>query len=144
MTEEIDLADRNDLILDHPLSRVAALMLVHQEDSKAWCRFKVSEDCAGAEGFLNPSVLYGLIDATCHLGLVPGLADDEEANTMDFHVSIVRQAPIGAVVGLRAELLRRSAQVACLRCEAQYVDGNSLVIASANVTKLIAIRSRGA
>lgn len=140
LDEEVTLADRNARVLDHPANRLASLMLVHQEDGKAWCRFKVSEECATPEGFLLPSVLFGLIDATSYLGLVQGLAEDEDAVTADFHVSVLRPVPVGAVVGLRAELLRRSAQLAFLRCEAQNVDGNSLVVASSNVTKVIAIR----
>jgi uncharacterized protein (TIGR00369 family) len=124
-------------VLKHPFHRFAGLELVHQEAGKAWCRFEVTEDLANMAGTMHAGLLHGLIEAACYLALLPMLEDDEHAGTIDIHVSVVRAAPRGARIALRAEVLRKGRNVAFVRCDAQTAEGGAGTIASAVVTKAI-------
>jgi uncharacterized protein (TIGR00369 family) len=127
----------NDWVLKHPFHRFTGLELVHQEAGKAWCRFEVTQQLANMSGALHPGLLYGLMDATCYLALVPMLDEDEQASTVDMNVTLVRPAPAGARVALRAECLRRGRSLAFLRCEAQTAEGGTGTIAVATFTKAL-------
>jgi uncharacterized protein (TIGR00369 family) len=124
-------------VLKHPFHRFAGLELVHQEAGKAWCRFQVSEDLTNMADTLHAGLLHGLVEATCYLALLPMLEDDEHAATTDLHVSVVRAAPRGARIALRAEVLRKGRSMAFMRCEAQTAEGGAGTIAVATVTKAI-------
>jgi|KBSMisStaDraftv2_1062788.scaffolds.fasta_scaffold242299_1 uncharacterized protein (TIGR00369 family) len=127
----------NDWVLQHPFHRFAGLELVHQEPGKAWCRFEVTQPMANMSGGLHAGLLYGLMDATCYLALIPMLEDDEQAGTVDMNVTLVRPAPVGARVALRAECLRRGRSIAFLRCEAQTAEGGTGTFAVASFTKAL-------
>jgi uncharacterized protein (TIGR00369 family) len=132
-----NLQQWNEWVLKHPFHRFAGLELVHQEAGKAWCRFQVSDDLTNMAGTLHAGLLHGLFEASCYLALLPLLEDDEHAGTIDLHVSVVRAAPRGARIALRAEVLRKGRNVAFVRCEAQTAEGGAGTIAVATVTKAI-------
>jgi len=57
--------------------------------------------------------------------------------TVDMNVTLVRPAPVGARVALRAECLRRGRSIAFLRCEAQTAEGGTGTFAVASFTKAL-------
>ena len=124
-------------VLEQPFHRFVGLELVHQEAGKAWCRFQVSDGLTDMAGTLNAGLLHGLVEAACYLALLPMLDDDEHASTIDLHVSVVRVAPKGARIALRAEVMRKGRGVAFVRCEAQTAEGGAGTIATATVTKAL-------
>jgi uncharacterized protein (TIGR00369 family) len=132
-----NLQQWTEWVLKHPFHRFAGLELVHQDAGKAWCRFQVSDDLANLAGTLHAGLLHGLFEATCYLALLPLLDDDEHAATIDLHVTVVRAAPRGARIALRAEVLRKGRNVAFVRCEAQTAEGGTGTIALATVTQSI-------
>jgi uncharacterized protein (TIGR00369 family) len=137
MSNPFPLDQYNAWVLAHPFHRFAGLELVHQQPGKAWCRFEVAPTLINAAGMLHAGILYGLMDATCYLAVLPTLEEGEHAATVDLHTSLVRAAPQGARIALRAEILRRVTNLAFLRCEAQTVEGAAGTIASATITKAI-------
>jgi uncharacterized protein (TIGR00369 family) len=140
MSNGYTLDQYNAWVLSHPFHRFAGLELVHQQPGKAWCRFEVSPSLVNLAGMLHAGVLYGLMDAACYLAVLPLLEEGEQAGTVDLHASVLHAAPQGARIALRAEILRRGAHLACLRCEAQTVEGATGTIAIATITQAI---SRG-
>jgi uncharacterized protein (TIGR00369 family) len=137
MADTLSLEQQNARVLNHPYHRFAGLELVHQEPGKAWCRFEVNANSISLSATLHSGVLYGLLDATSHLALLPMLEAGEHAVTIDFHVSIVRSVPPGARVALRAEVVRKRSSVAFVRCEAQTVEDAAGTVALATITKAI-------
>ena len=137
MSEELTLDQHNARVLNHPYHRFAELELIHQEPDKAWCRFEVNANSITLSAALHSGVLYGLLDATSHLALLPMLQPGEQAATIDIHVSVIRSVPPGARVALRAEVLRKRSSVAFLRCEAQTVEDAAGTVALATITKAI-------
>jgi uncharacterized protein (TIGR00369 family) len=135
--EELTLEQQTARVLNHPYLRFAGLELVHQEPGKAWCRFEVNANSITLSASLHSGVLYGLLDATGHLALLPMLEAGEHAVTIDFHVSVIRSVPAGARVALRAEVMRKRPSVAFLRCEAQTVEDAAGTVALATITKAI-------
>lgn len=138
MAEPLTLEQQNARVLNHPYHRFAGLELVHQEPGKAWCRFEVNANSISLSATLHSGVLYGLLDATSQLALLPMLEQGEHAVTIDFHVSIVRSVPPGARVALRAEVVRKRSSMAFLRCEAQTVEDAAGTVAIATITKALA------
>jgi uncharacterized protein (TIGR00369 family) len=138
MAEPLTLEQQNARVLNHPYHRFAGLELVHQEPGKAWCRFEVNANSISLSATLHSGVLYGLLDATGQLALLPMLEQGEHAVTIDFHVSIVRSVPPGARVALRAEVVRKRSSMAFLRCEAQTVEDAAGTVALATITKALA------
>jgi acyl-coenzyme A thioesterase PaaI-like protein len=124
-------------VLQHPFQRLAGLELVHQEAGKAWCRFQVTDSLTDMGGTLSAGLLHGLMETACSLALLPMLDDDEHASTIDVHASVVRVAPKGARIALRAEVMRKGRNVAFVRCEAQTAEGGAGTIATATVTKAL-------
>lgn len=137
MAEELSLEQQTARVLNHPFHRYAGLELVHQEPGKAWCRFEVNANSISLAATLHAGVLYGLLDATTQLALLPMLEAGEQATTIDIHVSVIRSVPPGARVALRAEVLRKRSTVAFLRCEAQTVEDAAGTVAVATITKSI-------
>jgi uncharacterized protein (TIGR00369 family) len=137
VAEELTLDQQNARILNQPYHRFAGLELVHQEPGKAWCRFEVNANSIALSAILHSGVLYGLLDAACHLALLPMLEPGEQAVTIDIHVSIIRSVPPGARVVLRAEVLRKRTSFAFLRCEAQTVEDAAGTVALAIITKAL-------
>jgi acyl-coenzyme A thioesterase PaaI-like protein len=137
VSEELTLDQHNARVLNHPYHRFAGLELIHQEPGKAWCRFEVNANSITLSATLHSGVLYGLLDATSHLALLPMLQPGEQAATIDIHVSVIRSVPPGARVALRAEVLRKRSSVAFLRCEAQTVEDAAGTVALATITKAI-------
>jgi uncharacterized protein (TIGR00369 family) len=138
MAETLTLEQQTARVLNHPYHRFAGLELVHQEAGKAWCRFEVNANSISLSATLHSGVLYGLLDATSHLALLPMLEAGEHAVTIDLHVSIVRSVPPGARVALRAEVVRKRSSIAFVRCEAQTVEDAAGTVAVATITKAIA------
>jgi len=138
MADTLSLEQQNARVLNHPYHRFAGLELVHQEPGKAWCRFEVNANSISLSATLHSGVLYGLLDATSHLALLPMLEAGEHAVTIDLHVSIVRSVPPGARVALRAEVVRKRSSIAFVRCEAQTVEDAAGTVALATITKAIA------
>ncbi len=138
MAETLTLEQQNARVLNHPYHRFAGLELVHQEPGKAWCRFEVNANSISLSATLHSGVLYGLLDATSQLALLPMLESGEHAVTIDLHVSIVRSVPPGARVALRAEVVRKRSSMAFLRCEAQTVEDAAGTVAIATITKALA------
>jgi acyl-coenzyme A thioesterase 13 len=128
-------------LLNHPYHRYAGLELVHQEPGKAWCRFEVNANSINLNATLHAGVLYGLLDATSYLALLPMLEPGEQAATIDMHVSLLRSVPPGARVALRAEVMRKRSSVAFVRCEAQTVEDAAGTVAMATVTLSIVRRA---
>jgi uncharacterized protein (TIGR00369 family) len=137
MAETLTLEQQTARVLNHPYHRFAGLELVHQEPGKAWCRFEVNANSISLSATLHSGVLYGLLDATSHLALLPMLDAGEHAVTIDLHVSIVRSVPPGARVALRAEVIRKRSSMAFVRCEAQTVEDAAGTVALATITKAI-------
>jgi uncharacterized protein (TIGR00369 family) len=140
VAETLTLEQQTARVLNHPYHRFAALELVHQEPGKAWCRFEVNANSISLSATLHSGVLYGLLDATSHLALLPMLEPGEHAATIDLHVSIVRSVPPGARVALRAEVVRKRSKLAFLRCEAQTVEDAAGTVAVATITATISRR----
>ncbi len=137
VSDTLTLEQRTARVLSHPYHRFAGLELVHQEPGKAWCRFEVNANSISLSATLHAGVLYGLLDATCYLALLPMLESGEQAVTIDMHVSLIRSVPAGARVALRADVMRKRSNVAFLRCEAQTVEDAAGTVALATVTKAI-------
>jgi len=137
VAETLTLEQQTARLLNHPYHRFAGLELVHQEAGKAWCRFEVNANSISLSATLHSGVLYGLLDATSHLALLPMLESGEQATTIDLHVSIVRAVPPGARVALRAEVVRKRSRLAFLRCEAQTVEDAAGTVAVALITATI-------
>jgi acyl-coenzyme A thioesterase PaaI-like protein len=133
----LTLEERTARVLSHPYHRFAGLELVHQEPGKAWCRFEVNANSISLSATLHAGVLYGLLDATSYLALLPMLDPGEQAVTVDMHVSLIRSVPASARVALRAEVLRKRTGIAFVRCEAQTVEDAAGTVALATVTKVI-------
>jgi len=142
VAETLTLEQQTARLLNHPYHRFAGLELVHQEAGKAWCRFEVNANSISLSATLHSGVLYGLLDATSHLALLPMLEPGEQASTIDLHVSIVRAVPPGARVALRAEVVRKRSKLAFLRCEAQTVEDAAGTVAVALITATISRRAR--
>jgi uncharacterized protein (TIGR00369 family) len=138
MAETLALEQQNARVLNHPYHRFAGLELVHQEPGKAWCRFEVNANSISLSATLHSGVLYGLLDATSQLALLPMLEPGEHAVTIDLHVSIVRSVPPGGRVALRAEVIRKRSSMAFIRCEAQTVEDAAGTVAVATITKALA------
>lgn len=138
MAETLTLEQQNARVLNHPYHRFAGLELVHQEPGKAWCRFEVNANSISLSATLHSGVLYGLLDATSQLALLPMLEPGEHAVTIDLHVSIVRSVPPGGRVALRAEVIRKRSSMAFIRCEAQTVEDAAGTVAVATITKALA------
>ena len=131
-----EIGRANELVLSHPFHRFAGLKLVTQSPGKAATRFQVAGDLLNMNEALQPGVLYGLMDATSFLALITVLKPSEYAATHDIHVSVLRPVPKGYEVELRAEVIRRSANIAFIRCEAWRISGSdSRLAATAVVTK---------
>ena len=92
MSNPFPLEQYNAWALAHPFHRFAGLELVHQQPGRAWCRFEVAPSLINAAGMLHAGILYGLMDATCYLALLPMLEDGEHAGTVDLHTSLLRAA----------------------------------------------------
>ena len=138
ITNSIDRLQRQtDWLLNHPFHRFAGLESVFQEPGRAWCRFTVEENAINPSGMLHVGLLYGYMDTAAYFSVLPMLEEGEQAATIDLHTSIIRAAPLGASIGLRAEVIRRGATVAFVRCEAHGVEDGMGLIASATVTKAI-------
>jgi len=138
VAEILTLEQQNARVLNHPYHRFAGLELVHQEPGKAWCRFEVNANSISLSATLHSGVLYGLLDATSQLALLPMLEAGEHAVTIDLHVSIVRSVPPGARVALRAEVVRKRSSMVFIRCEAQTVEDAAGTVAIATITKALA------
>ncbi len=131
------LQRQTDWLLNHPFHRFAGLELVFQEPGRAWCRFTVEENAINPSGMLHAGLLYGYMDTAAYFSVLPMLEEGEQATTIDLHASIIRVAPLGSSIGLRAEVIRRGASVAFVRCEAHGVEDGMGLIASATVTMAI-------
>ena len=141
LSEILTVEQQTARLLNHPFHRHAGLELVHQEPGKAWCRFEVNANSISLTATLHSGVLYGLLDATSYLALLPMLEPGEQAATIDIHVSLIRSVPPGARVALRAEVMRKRSSVAFVRCEAQTVEDAAGTVAMATVTMSITRRS---
>ena len=138
ITSSVDRLQRQtDWLLNHPFHRFAGLELVFQEPGRAWCRFTVQENAINPSGMLHVGLLYGYMDTAAYFSVLPMLEEGEQASTIDLHASIIRVAPLGSSIGLRAEVIRRGTSVAFVRCEAHGVEDGMGLIASATVTKAI-------
>lgn len=130
----------NDLVLGHPFHRFAGLTLKRQEPGKAIASFPVEGNVLSMSDMLHAGVLYGLMDATSFLALVTVLKPEELAATHDLHVSLMRPVWRGEEIELRAEVIRRSVNVAFIRCDAWRVSGGGQqLVATATVTKSLAL-----
>jgi acyl-coenzyme A thioesterase PaaI-like protein len=141
LSEILTVEQQTARLLNQPYHRNAGLELVHQEAGKAWCRFEVNANSINLTATLHPGVLYGLLDATSYLALLPMLEPGEQAAPIDIHVSLIRSVPPGARVALRAEVMRKRTSVAFVRCEAQTVEDAAGTVAMATVTMSITRRA---
>ncbi len=131
-----EIGRANELVLSHPYHRFAGLTLIDQSPGKAVTRFQVAGDLLNVNDALQPGVLYGLMDATSFLALITVLKPSEFASTHDFHASLLRPVPKGYEVELHAEVIRRSANIAFLKCDAWRISvSENRLAATAIVTK---------
>ncbi|HWQ39565.1 MAG TPA: PaaI family thioesterase [Burkholderiales bacterium] len=130
----------NDLVLGHPFHRFSGLTLRRQEPGTATTSFPVESNVLSMSDTLHAGVLYGLMDATSFLALVTVLKPEELAVTHDLHVSLMRPVWRGEEIELRAEVIRRSVNLAFIRCDAWRVSGGGRqLVATATVTKSLTL-----
>ena len=134
----------NDLVLSHPFHRFAGLTLVSQAPGKAVTRFAAAGDLLNVNDALQPGVLYGLIDATSFLALITVLKPAEYAATHNLHVSVLHAVPRGYEVEMQAEVIRRSTDVAFIKCDVWRVCARDRrLAATATVTKSLSFSRAG-
>lgn len=132
------LADLNKHTFNEPFQRFCGLELVAQEEGAARTRFTINEQTATSSGWLHGGILYGLLDASSYIALLPMLDEHETAVSHDVNFSIMRRADLGCVVTIKTEVLRKGGRVAFIRAEAfAELDGKQKLIATGHVTKSI-------
>lgn len=121
-----------------PFHQFCGFQTVRQEAGRAVCRFPVNRNTANAFGLLHGGILYGLMDLTCVVALVPLLKDNETPVSHDVHFSILRPAPEGFDIEMRSEVVKSGKTIAFLKCDAYRVtDAQDILIATGSVTKSI-------
>ncbi len=137
------LAELNGFTLEMAAVQLAGLELVKQEPGCAVTRFNVTEPISAGSGSLHGAVLYGLLDVTGFLAVLPMLATDKGVVTHDAHFSVLSQVPRGHDVELRADVERLGRSIAFIRVEAYDVsDSPERLLATAKVTKSVLDLSR--
>lgn len=121
-------------VVGAPLNRALGLELVQAGDGRALARFRAEGITLGLGGTAHAGSLYAMLDVVAFLALVPELGADEHAVTHDFHASLLRPLPEGAVCELHGRVVRRGRAVAFLDSEARVGDR---LIATGRVTKSI-------
>lgn len=128
------LAQRVQALIDVPLNRHLGLVFDHHDAAGvAHAHFDPHEGLR-AYGRLHGGALYALLDAMGLLALQPRLRPGQHAVTHDLHVSMLRAAPEGARVALRAELLKLGRTLAFIDARAE---AGGQVLATARITKSI-------
>lgn len=132
------LAELNTNTFSEPFQRFCGLELVSQDEGAAQTRFTINEQTATSSGWLHGGILYGLLDASSFIALLPMLDEKETAVSHDVNFSIMRRANQGCVVTIKTEVLRKGGRVAFIRAEAfTELDGKQKLIATGHVTKSI-------
>lgn len=128
------LAAQVQALIDVPLNRHLGLVFDrHDAAGVAHAHFDPHEGLR-AYGRLHGGALYALLDAMGLLALQPRLRPGQHAVTHDLHVSMLRAAPEGARVALRAELLKLGRTLAFIDARAE---AGGQLLATARITKSI-------
>lgn len=118
----------------HPLHRAMGVEKIHAQDGKSHLEITVNGNSVNPRGAFHGGVVYTLCDMACFTALASVLADDEDAVTIDIHVSVIRAAKLGDRVKITGRVLKRGRNVGFMESEAYL--GEQL-IARATVTKSI-------
>lgn len=128
----------NTQTLAEPFQKFCSLSLLSQKDGCAKTLFTIGENTATSNGWLHGGILYGLLDASSFLALMPLLDETEYAVSHDVNFSIMRRTRSCMEVTIKTEVLRKGGRVAFIRAEAfAEFDGQKKLIATGHVTKSI-------
>lgn len=128
------LASALSLVESHPLHRYLGVEKIHAQNGEAHFEITVNNNTVNPRGVFHGGVVYTVCDMACYAALTSVLADDEDAVTVDIHVSVMRAAKIGDRVRITGKLLKRGRNIGFMQSEAYL--GEQL-IARATVTKSI-------
>ncbi len=124
--------------LSEPFQQFCDLKLVTLKEGEAITRFVIGDNTATGQGWLHGGILYGLLDASSYLAIIPMLDETQHAVSHDVHFSIMRRTERGMEVTIKTQVLRKGERVAFIQAEA-YAEsgGKNKLIATGNVTKSI-------
>jgi uncharacterized protein (TIGR00369 family) len=121
-----------------PFQQFCGLELIQAAAGKATTQFLIGPNTTTSHGWLHGGILYGLLDTSSYLALLPLLEEHETAVSHDVNFSIMRRTQPGSVVTIRTEVLRKGNRVAFIRAEAfSGENGAEKLIAAGHVTKSI-------
>lgn len=119
--------------------RWAGLRLLRLEPGLCVAEFRaaqpvtVQDDGAGG-GYVHGGIVNGLLEPAAFAALIPLLAEDETAMTIDFHAQHMRGLPSGARVEVVGRVERRARALAFCQSETR-IDGRTHTLA--RITKTI-------
>lgn len=128
------MADFFPEVLAIPLHRFLDIAPIDPADPALGVAFTVADASSAPGGYLHGGAVTLALDIACFFALIPTLADDEMAATVDSSVQLISTVPKGERVELRGELIRRARTLAFLRAVAT-VGGTT--VATGQFTKTI-------
>lgn len=124
-----------DKLMSVHFHRFAGLRIAERAaDGSVTCALPAEGDAVTPFGTLHGGILTGAYELPALLTLLPDLAPDEWAVTVEVHARNLRPIPAGSLVLLSSRLLRRGRTAAFLDVTAT-VDGR--LVGTASITKAI-------
>lgn len=121
-------------VTELPLHQHLGLRLIEAAAGRSKLELTVSTANANVNGVLHGGVIHAICDVAAYAALLSLLADHETAVTHDLHVSCMRPAPMGSVVRVEANVVKKGRTLAFTDATAS-IEGK--LVATARVTKSV-------
>jgi uncharacterized protein (TIGR00369 family) len=124
-------------MLEQPVQRSLGVTLASRGAGRAVCRMPVDPAKDGGGGYLHGGFVSMAVEVTAFFVAVSQARKGQWPATLDLHVALLRSAPIGATLEMRAELGSSTRSVAVIRVDVLELrpDGSEATVAIATVTK---------
>lgn len=134
MSASAETVARAQGLLAIPLHRYLGLAFLDPADPSLGVTMTVAPASVNNVDVLHGGLHVALLDVACYLAVLPHLGPAENALTHDCAAQLMRGVPLGGVVEVRGELLRRGRTLAFLRAEVRH---EGRVVAAGQVTKSV-------
>lgn len=126
------MTERLKTFTNMPLHQYLGVESITSEAGNGTLVANVSEQTLNMLGVYHGGVTYTLCDVCAYGGLLSLMADDEDAVTHDFHVSLIRSVKAGETVVFTSTLLKKGRNLCFFDVQAKVGDK---LVATARVTK---------